>query len=220
MNEPLTLTVLICVHTQSDMYDDLLIKALRSLEIQTYKNFKTLIILDDCWFKTEKRIVNSLFDLNIEIIKKDKKNGLFSAKNLGLKNIQTDLVAFLDGDDLYVNNKLEKQMMYMMKHNVDFLGTQSYNIYGLDEITIYDSCFRLGEYETNEQIYEIIDHENILTHGSMMIKMNRLKELNFYKDVRGSEDWDLWKRAKQMGHKFYQIQERLYILRVGTSVPR
>ena len=54
----------------------------------------------------------------------------------------------------------------------------------------------------------------------MMIKMKCLKELNFYRDVRGMEDWDLWKRACDNNYKFYQLQERLYIYRLNTSTIR
>ena len=41
-------TVLICVHSTNYNYDFLLMKSLKSLEYQTYKNFTTLIVLDEC----------------------------------------------------------------------------------------------------------------------------------------------------------------------------
>jgi len=49
----MTLTVLVCVHSTNDFYDNLLIESLKSLEKQTYKDFKTLIVLDQCWNKTD-----------------------------------------------------------------------------------------------------------------------------------------------------------------------
>lgn len=51
----MSLTVLICVHSINDFYDNLLIESLKSLESQTYQNFQTLIVLDECWDKTEKK---------------------------------------------------------------------------------------------------------------------------------------------------------------------
>jgi hypothetical protein len=54
----------------------------------------------------------------------------------------------------------------------------------------------------------------------MMVKKTCLDGLGGYRDVKGVEDWDLWKRAIEMGFKFYQIQERLYIYRIGTSTIR
>ena len=215
-----SLTVLICVHSNNDLHDELLIRALKSLESQTIKNFETLIVLDGCWSQTKEIVLNSNLDLKINFLFKEIKSGLSEAKNLGLSNIKTDLVAFLDGDDLYLENKLEKQIDFFMNNEVDFLATQSWNINRLDENNIFESCFKIGDNETDEQIKSKLNFENCLTHGSMMIKMSSLKELGFYNNVTGMEDWDLWKRAVNYGFKFYQIQERLYILRLGTSVPR
>jgi glycosyltransferase involved in cell wall biosynthesis len=217
----MTLTILICVHSTNDYYDSLLIKSLKSLENQTYKNFKTLIVLDECWNTTKKIIIESNFNLDIEIQKKLNKNGLGNAKNFGLSFVKTDLVAFLDGDDLYCQDKLEKQINLLKNNtNIDFLATQSWNIINNDEQKLIDSCFSLGNNETHDEISKNIYHENMLTHGSMMIKKRCLDELGGYKDIRGIEDWDLWKRAIEMGFKFYQIPERLYIYRIGTSTPR
>jgi len=215
-----SLTVLICVHSKNNFYDELLFRSLKSLDNQTFKDFDTVIVLDDCWDKTKEKILNSNLDLKINFINKKNKSGLADAKNIGLLNISTDLVAFLDGDDLYVNDKLEKQISFFIENEVDFLGTQSWNINSLDENQVFESCFKLGENETHEQIKSTLEFENCLTHGSMMIKMNCLKELGFYRNVKGSEDWDLWERALELGYKFYQIQERLYIYRLHTSTIR
>ena len=54
----MTLTVLVCVHSKNEFYDNLLIESLKSLEKQTYKDFKTVIVLDECWGNTENRIKN------------------------------------------------------------------------------------------------------------------------------------------------------------------
>jgi glycosyltransferase involved in cell wall biosynthesis len=215
-----SLTVLICVHSKNDFYDLLLLKSLRSLEKQTFKNFKTLIVLDECWDNTEQKILNENLILDLVIKKKNIKNGLANAKNFGLSFVDTSLVAFLDADDLYIENKLEKQIKFFEESDVDFLGTQSWNINGDDENNIFESCFSLGTNETHDEISKNIYQENFLTHGSMMIKMDCLKKINYYNNITGIEDWDLWKRAINFGFNFYQIQERLYIYRLNTSTTR
>jgi len=213
-------TVLICVHSTNYNYDFLLMKSLKSLENQTYKNFKTLIVLDECWDNTKKIITHTNFDLDIEIKEKNKKSGLGDAKNFGLSFVETDLVAFLDADDLYCQDKLEKQLKFINNNDVDFLGTQSWNIMKNDEQELIESCFSLGTNETHDEISKNIYQENFLTHGSMMIKKTCLDKLGGYRDIKGTEDWDLWKRAIEEGFKFHQLQERLYIYRIGTSTVR
>ena len=213
-------TVLVCVHSTSYDHDFLLVKSLKSLENQTYKNFKTLLILDECWDNTKKIIKHTNFDLDIEIKEKNKKSGLGDAKNFGLSFVETDWVAFLDADDLYCQDKLEKQLEFINNNDVDFLGTQSWNIMKNDEQELIESCFSLGTNETHDDISKNIYQENFLTHGSMMIRKTCLDTLGGYNEIKGIEDWDLWKRAIEMNFKFYQLQERLYIYRIGTSTVR
>jgi glycosyltransferase involved in cell wall biosynthesis len=221
MNLEYNLTVLICVHSNNERYDSLLLKSLKSLENQTYKNFKTLIVLDECWEQTKKIIQEKNLNLEIQIEEKNKKNGLSEAKNFGLSFIETDLVSFLDADDLYIETKLEKQINFLTENpDIDFLGTQSWNIINDNENNLIESCFVLGTYENHLDIENRIFQQNVLTHGSMLIKKKCLDKLNGYYDVKGMEDWDLWKRAINKGFKFHQIQERLYIYRLGTSIAR
>lgn len=211
-------TVLICVHSTNYDYDFLLVKSLKSLENQTHKDFKTLIVLDECWVNTKKILSNTKFDLDIEIQEKKNKNGLGNAKNFGLNFVKTELVAFLDADDLYCEDKLKKQLDFFKENNdIDFLGTQSWNITRNNDTKLTESCFCLGTNESHEEISKNIYKENFLTHGSMMIKTRCLDDLGGYRNITGTEDWDLWKRAIDNGFKFYQIQERLYIYRIDTS---
>jgi hypothetical protein len=61
----MTLTILICVHSTSNFNDELLTKAIQSLVNQTYKNFKTVIVLDECWDKTLGMITSSNYELDL-----------------------------------------------------------------------------------------------------------------------------------------------------------
>jgi cellulose synthase/poly-beta-1,6-N-acetylglucosamine synthase-like glycosyltransferase len=214
----MTITVLVCAHSTNNFYDNLLIDSLKSLERQTYKDFKTLIVLDQCWYKTENRIKNEI-TIECDIITKELKEGLSFAKNYGLSKIDTDLVCFLDADDLYVEDKLEKQINYFNNNDVDFLGTHALNR-DLGSNNFFDSCFGVDQYIEHDEIKFAIFNENVLTHGSMMIKKQALEQLNGYNNIKGMEDWDLWKRAFNNGFKFKQLPERLYVYTLNTSIAR
>jgi glycosyltransferase EpsE len=214
------LTILVCVHSINEFYDMLLKKALISLSNQTYKTFKTLIILDECWVNTKPMIESSNFDLNLKIIENPKKQGLYYVKNLGLSLIDTEWVGFLDGDDLYLPTKIETQINYLENNYVDFLGTHRYHIDKMDDEKINDGLFDVNSYITHSEIEVKLLSENILTHGSMIIRKKCLDELGGYQNIRGTEDWDLWDRAFKQGYKFHQIPERLYKYREYSSVTR
>jgi glycosyltransferase involved in cell wall biosynthesis len=215
----MNLTILICVHSNNDTNDCYLKEAIDSLCEQTCKNFKVVVVLDECWNNTKVVVQDSLKFFNNIILEKNTKTGLASAKNYGLTKVDTKYVGFLDADDLYVPDKIEKQFNFLKNENVDFLGTHAYNIFNRDK-TLYPSCLDINMYNSHEDIVKILPKQNVLTHGSMIIKMSALKKLNFYNNVKGAEDWDLWKRAANSGYKFYQLPERLYIYSLGTSVER
>jgi len=214
------LSILICAHCPNADYDGLLLKAISSVYEQSYKGYKLFIVLDECWKGTLSAIEN-IITPDTEMIIRDKKEGLARAKNAGLERIDTEYVAFLDADDEYISGKLEKQMNFVENNNVCFLGTLAI----IKDVRngppkIMPSCFHVGQYETHEQISNRIFDENVMTHGSMLIRKKALDDLGGYNDVRGMEDWDLWKRAISAGYAFHQLQERLYMLTIGTSVGR
>ena len=64
--------------------------------------------------------------------------------------------------------------------------------------------FDENENITHLEIETKLPVENILMHGSMIIRKECLDNLGGYRDIRGSEDWDLWKRAMSKGYRFYQ----------------
>ena len=215
------ITVLICVHSVSEQNDKFLSDALLSLLNQTYKNFKTIIVLDECWDKTKKTIENNIFyDDYCLIVERNKKEGLAYAKNYGLSFVDTEYVSFLDADDLYEPRKLEKQVEFIKDNDVDFLGTHAYNINISSREIKTPSCLNENTYIKHEDIINALPYMNPLTHGSMLIKMKALKELGYYNHVKGAEDWDLWKRAAKAGYKFHQLPERLYVWCAGSSVAR
>lgn len=214
------ITVLICVHSTNEQNDKFLSDALLSLRCQTYKDFKTIIVLDECWDKTKMTLENIIFDDNFLILERDKKEGLAYAKNYGLSFVDTEYVAFLDADDLYEPTKLEKQVNFIKNNDIDFLGTHASNINTSSREIKTPSCFDVNSYNKHQEIVNKLSHENCLTHGSMLIKMKALKDLGYYNHVRGSEDWDLWRRAAKAGYKFHQLPERLYVWCAGSSVAR
>lgn len=214
------LTILICAHSTNEFHDMLLNKSILSLVNQTYKNFKTIIVLDECWSKTKEMINSSNYDLDLTVLIKNKKEGLSYAKNFGLQYVDTEWVGFLDADDLYLPTKLEQQVNYIQNNDVDFLGTHCWNINSTDDNNLFPSCFDNNHNITHLDISNKISTENILTHGSMLIKKQSIIDLGGYQNIIGMEDWDLWKRAINNGYKFHQLPERLYTYRLNTSVAR
>lgn len=85
-------------------------KALNSVSKQNYKNIEILVINDG-----SKENINNIINennLNIRIINKEN-GGPGSARNIGIENSNGKYIAFLDSDDLWLPEKLLKQINFM-----------------------------------------------------------------------------------------------------------
>lgn len=92
-------------------------KAIRSVVNQTYKNFEILVIDDGSKVNYAEEICNN-YDNCYYFYKPN--GGLASARNFGIKKAKGEYIAFLDDDDFWREDKLEKQVEILEKNkNID-----------------------------------------------------------------------------------------------------
>ena len=91
---------------------------------QTYQNWE-LIIIDDASSDGSVKIAESFAtkDERINLIKLDSNKGPAAARNRGIKEASGRYIAFLDSDDLWYKDKLEKQIIFMQKNEYAFTFT-------------------------------------------------------------------------------------------------
>ncbi len=90
---------------------------------QTYCNWE-LIIVDDCSTDETDKVVAKYNDDRIRYIKNKKNSGAAVSRNRALKEAKGKWIAFLDSDDLWVPEKLEKQIKFMEENGYDFSYTE------------------------------------------------------------------------------------------------
>jgi len=221
MKENDTISILICCHSTDHEHDMLLQRALESLTKQTYPYFETILILDQCIDSTKSTAEPYKDVLSLKIYERPHKNGLAVAKNFGLERCTGDWIAYLDADDEWMDCKLELQRNFLIENpGVDFCFTEAWDQYG---DVLYPNCFKIGQYDTHTKIASALSRENVLCHGSALIRKISITSLGGYhtdKTLLGKEDWDLWRRAVENNFTFAKLPERLYIYSMGTSVTR
>lgn len=75
---------------------------------QTYRNFELLLVIDPCTDNTVE-IINSFRDDRIRIFKRNESGaGGYAARNLGILNAKSEWIAFLDADDTWHLEYLER----------------------------------------------------------------------------------------------------------------
>lgn len=96
-------------------------ETIRSVQAQTYKNWEMIIVDDHStddtinvitpYIKTDKRIIYHRLNIN---------SGAAIARNTALQMAHGRWIAFLDSDDLWLPEKLERQLNFMKKNNYHF----------------------------------------------------------------------------------------------------
>ena len=99
-------------------------ETIKSVANQTYKNWE-LIIVDDCSKDNTEEIVNRYVerDSRIKYHRLETNQGAAVARTKAMKMARGSYMAFLDSDDLWKNDKLEKQINFMEENSYNFTCT-------------------------------------------------------------------------------------------------
>lgn len=97
-------------------------ETIKSVLNQTYENWE-LVIVDDCSNDNTEEVVASFNDKRIKYHRLEKNSGAAVARTTAMKMATGNYMAFLDSDDLWKDNKLEKQLEFMKKNNYNFTCT-------------------------------------------------------------------------------------------------
>jgi glycosyltransferase involved in cell wall biosynthesis len=126
-------------------------ETISSVLSQTYKNWE-MIIVDDVSPDNSNEIIEEFIkkDSRIKLIKLEKNSGPAVARNRAIKEAKGRYIAFLDADDLWIPEKLEKQISFMNEYDLAF----TYSSYNLTDEYNND----LGSFATKE----------VITYNSML----------------------------------------------------
>ena len=101
-----------------------LAQAVASALAQTYKNFE-LIIIDDRSTDTTSILAHSFSDSRVRVLTNDKNSGAPQSRHNGANCARGQWLAFLDSDDIWAPDKLEKQLQLQKARNADLVFTGS-----------------------------------------------------------------------------------------------
>lgn len=191
--------------------ENTLVKSIESILDQTYDNWE-LIMCDDCSKdKTYEiaRYFEKKYPNKIKLIKNEQNLSLGPTLNRCLKYVSGKYIARHDADDLYIKDKLEKQVAFLESNkNIDLVGT---GMKMFDEGGVYGERFLKKKPDGRDLM-----KGTTFAHATIMAKVKVYERLSGYSesmDRRGVEDYDLWFRFFQEGFKGYNLNEALYEVR-------
>jgi len=168
-------------------------RAIRSVLNQTYQDFEIIVVDDGSTDNTEE-VVKGFNDDRIRYIRHDENRGGAAARNTGIKAAQGEYIAFLDSDDEWLPEKLERQVKAFEKSDsrVGVIYTGSIAVSQNGEATTDYKAPKLR----GSILRELLISNQIIGGGSnVMVKRELLKKLGGFDEALPScQDWDLWLR--------------------------
>ncbi|MDR3583408.1 MAG: glycosyltransferase family 2 protein [Candidatus Pacebacteria bacterium] len=103
--------------------ENFLKESIESILNQSFSDFEFLIVNDGSDEKTSAILENyAKSDRRITIINNDSNLGLTKSLNISLKKAQGKFIARMDSDDISLSDRLEKQLPFLQKNNLDLIG--------------------------------------------------------------------------------------------------
>lgn len=167
-------------------------EAIDSVLTQTFKDFE--IILVDDGSKDNTKEVLERYSSSIRYVYQ-KNKGRAEARNTGIKIAQGEYIAFLDDDDIWLPNKLEKQVIFLDSNpDIGLVHTFTEIIDEHGNPQEEETKNRLRQYEKSLFLgytYEGISRCGIMFMSSVMLRKLCLEKTGLFDpNIEGHEDWD------------------------------
>ena len=186
-------------------------QSIESVIAQTYQNWE-LIITDgpstDKTVEIAKEFCEK--DNRIHLIVPQQHQDIAEARHTSIKNSKGSFLAFLDSDDIWVKDKLEKQVSFMLEHNYAFTYANYQTIDANGNIT--------GKTIHNGGVvdYHKYLRNTIIGCGSVMIDTEKVGQI-LLPSNEVNDDMGLWCSLFRTGIKAYPINEVLYYYRIRND---
>lgn len=186
-------------------------EALDSLYAQTYQGFK-IILCDDGSTDDTLKIAeeNARLHDNVLVIRNERNMGLNYTLNHCLKYADTEYIARMDGDDISLPNRFEKELKFLDEHPE--VGVVSASMVHFDE----NGDFRLGRGKGRFIVAKDFISGTPLCHAVCMARTVVFKQVGGYsvdKKLLRVEDYHLWFKIFTAGYRLYDLDECLYKMR-------
>lgn len=185
-------------------------EALDSLYSQTFQDFK-IILCDDGSKDNTYEVAKEYADKhdNIVLVKNEKNMGLNYTLNHCLEYADTEYIARMDGDDISLPARFEKEIKFLDEHP-EYAVVSAPMIY-FDE----HGDFRVGKGNGEVKKKDFI-HGSPICHAPCMARTAAFKAVGGYsvdKKLLRLEDYHLWFKLFAAGYKLYMLNEPLYKMR-------
>lgn len=211
------ISVLMCVYKEPVSY---IIQSVGSIIHQTYPDIEFIIIVDD---PTNTEVIRKLEEYRdkyemISLYINEKNIGLVESLNKGLQYCHGEYIARMDADDIAMDTRLEKQLLYLEKEQYDIVGAW------FEQFDEKDSTQKIIKFDMpveNHKCREHLRKGSCLAHPTWLVRKEVYDELHGYRNIVTCEDYDFLIRCTLSGYRMGNYPEVLLKYRVhGESISR
>ena len=186
--------------------------SINSILNQSFQKFE-IIIVDDELSENSFYVLSNIekLDTRIKVFRNKKNMGAGQSRNYAIDLSKGEYIAFCDCDDLWKQNKLEKQIKFMEDNNLDFSFT-SYEIVNKNDI-------RIGFREAQKRLsFKQLRNSCDIGLSTVMIKKRIFNNEKFrFGRTKTKEDFILWLILAKNGIEILGIQECLTSWRKNSA---
>lgn len=211
-SSPLVSVALLCYN-----HEKYIAKAIESVLEQTYKNIELVIVDNDSNDSTKNIIKTKIFNDNrARLIELPENTFVSFGWNFAAKNCNGEYIVSLSGDDYFEKDKIEKQINYMIKNELNNSFTWVNCVDDNEKIMYNHPLHKIfnQNFSSFELKKTLITEGNILCATSFIFHKSIFEKYGYY-DHRlfQSQDYDLW--LKIIRHEdIYILPEKLTNYRV------
>lgn len=186
-------------------------QAITSVIKQSYSDWE-LIVVNDCSTDRTDEIIQSFAsaDTRIHLLENINNQGASLTRHKGVVASRGDWIAFLDSDDAWREDKLEKQIALQKKTKASLLFTGS--AFMDNDGNPIDYYLKAPERLT----YHDLLKQNLLSNSSSMVKAELCKKYESIGDQM-HEDYATWLKIMKTGIDAYGVDEPLLIYRLSSG---
>jgi len=184
-------------------------EAIKSVLGQSCEDMEIIIVDGGSSDSTETVALGYEGKARLKFIKKSG-YGISAARNYGVKIAEGDFIAFLDGDDVFMSDKISRQIRYLTDHtDCEICYTNM----------IYFNSATQKEVETtyylfSGDIFYYIKRNNFIHPSAVMARRSVFDKVLFDERLITHEDWEFFFRLAAGGVRFALIPEALSKIRV------
>ena len=184
-------------------------EAILSVSCQTYRAWELIVVDDGSQQNIETALTPLLQDVRIHVVRLERNQGVANARNVGIQQATGRYIAFLDSDDVWLPDKLERQLQFMRKTKVAMTYTSYRRFYH----NIQDAGKPVSI--VPQVTYDRLLKGNCI--GCLTVMVDRLQCTSLYMPMVPHEDYVAWLNLAKTGASIYGMTDDLARYRVREN---